>query len=188
MFFHGFTGRVLGLVTCCVVLSLYCGHLLAADLSASSEPAEVAIKYKAEGLPEFQLVDYEFELLECSALAAVHSLIDDNIGDDSGSEVRTALTKNYWIDVSHDYLSLAQEAGGEADLYQEVGIQMRGLVAKWHRLTETEVSADDWTGWYELTDRCDTWRPAKPAHSYYGNGREPIANQGQPTKVAMASE
>jgi len=136
MFFHGFTGRVLGLVTCCVVLSLHCDRLLAADVSASPESAEVATKYKAERLAEFHLADYEFELLECSALAAVHSLIDDNLGEDEGREVRNALAKKYWIDVSHDYLSLAREASGEADLYQEVGIQMRGLVAKctaWRR-------------------------------------------------------
>jgi hypothetical protein len=188
MFFYSFTGRVLGFVSCCVVLSLDCGGLLAADDSASPKYAEVAIKYKAEGLAGFRLAEYKDELLECSALAAVHTLIGDNIGEDEGSEVRKTLDKDYWIEVSHDYLSLAQEASGTENLVPEVGIQIRGLFAQWRRLTETEVTAEDWVGWYELTDQCDTWRPAKPTHSYYSKGRESIANKNPTSKVAMAAE
>ena len=188
MFFHSFTGRVLGLLSCCVVLSLHCERLLAADIAASPKYAEVATKYKAQGLTDFHLADYKDELLECSALAAVHTMIGDNIGEDEGSEARRALASDYWIEVSHDYLSLAEEASGAENLVQEVGIQIRGLFAEWRRLTETEVTADDWVGWYKLTDQCDTWRPAKPTHSYYSRGREPIAAENHATKVAMSSQ
>ncbi len=181
MFFQSFIGRALGLVICCAVL-------FAANVSASSKHAEVAVKYKAEGLAEFQLAEYKDELLECSALAAVHTMIGDNIGEDAGSEARMTLASDYWIEVSHDYLSLAEEASGAENLVQEVGIQIRGLFAEWRRLTETQVTADDWGGWYELTDQCDTWRPAKPAHAYYSRGRKSTATENHASKVAMRSD
>lgn len=186
MFFQLFTGRVLGLVGCCLFLSLGCDRLRAADVSAAPKYAEVGTRYKAQRVAEFQLAQYTDELLECSALAAVHTLIGDNIGDDAGSEVRKTLGTDYWIEVSHDYLSLAEEASGSADLVQEVGIQIRGLFAEWRRLTAGQVTADDWDGWYKLTDQCDTWRPAKPTHPYYTRGREPSANESPATKVAMS--
>ncbi|MSQ99152.1 MAG: hypothetical protein EXR85_07670 [Xanthomonadales bacterium] len=181
MYFQSFIGRALGLGICCAVL-------FAANASASSKYAEVAVKYKAKGLAEFQLAEYKDELLECSALAAVHTMIGDNIGEDEGSEARIALASDYWIEVSHDYLSLAEEASGAKNLVQEVGIQIRGLFAEWRRLTETQVTADDWGGWYKLTDQCDTWRPAKPTHAYYTRGREPTASESPAAKVAMSSK
>jgi hypothetical protein len=85
-------------------------------------------------------------------------------------------------------LSLAQEASGTENLVPEVGIQIRGLFAEWRRLTETDVTAEDWVGWYNRTDQCDTWRPANPTHSYYSRGREPATSQNHASKVAMASE
>lgn len=188
MFFQLFTGRVLGLVSCCLFLSLACDRLCAADVSAAPKYAEVASKYKAEGLADFHLAEYKDELLECSALAAVHTLIGDNIGEDAGSEVRKTLGKDYWMEVSHDYLSLAEDASGAENLVHEVGIQIRGLFAQWRRLTETEVTADDWGGWYQLTDRCDTWRPAKPTRPYYTRGRAPTTGESLATKVAMSTE
>jgi len=181
MFFQPFIGRVHGLAVCCAVL-------FATTVSASPHAAEVAVKYKAKGAAEFQLADYKDELLECSALAAVHTMIGDNIGDDEGSEARMALTLDYWIDVSHEYLALAEEASGTENLVPEVGIQIRGLFAEWRRLTESPVNADEWGSWYKLTDQCDTWRPAKPAHAYYGRGRESIVSENHASKVAMASE
>jgi hypothetical protein len=188
VFFQLFTGRVLGLVSCCLFLSLACDCLCAADVSAAPKYAEVGIQYKAQRVVEFQLAQYTDELLECSALAAVHTLIGDNIGEDEGSEVRRTLGKDYWIEVSHGYMSLAEEATGSENLVQEVGIQMRGLFAEWRRLTETEVTADDWGRWYQLTDRCDTWRPEKPTRSYYTRGREPTASGSPASKVAMSAE
>jgi hypothetical protein len=188
MFFQLFTGRVLGLVSCCLFLSLGCDRLRAADVSAAPKYAEVGTRYKAQRVAGFQLAQYTDELLECSALAAVHTLIGDNIGEDAGSEVRKTLGKDYWIEASHDYLSLAEQAAGAKDMVHEVGIQIRGLFAEWRRLTETEVSPDDWGRWYQLTDRCDTWRPAKPTRSYYTRGRQPTTSQNQVSKVAMASE
>jgi len=188
MIYHSIRGRVLGLVVCCVVLSSVGGGLLADEYPASSKYAEVAATFKAAGLTDFDLADYEDELVECSALAAVHTLIGDNIGEDEGTEVRKTLDKDYWIEASHDYLSLAQEASGEADLHKEFGIQVRGIFAEWRRLNDTVVSANSWAGWYDLTDRCDAWRPAKPTHAYYSKGRKSVADPGQATKVTMASE
>jgi hypothetical protein len=188
MFFQLFTGRVLGLVSCCLFLSLGCDRLCAADVSAAPKYAEVGTRYKAQRVEEFQLAQYTDELLECSALAAVHTLISDNIGEDAGSEVRKTLGNDYWIEVSHDYLALAEDASGAENLVQEVGIQIRGLFAQWRRLTETEASADDWGGWYQLTDRCDTWRPAKPTRPYYTRGRAPTASESPAAKVAMSTE
>jgi hypothetical protein len=188
MFFHFFTRRVLGIVSCCLFLSLTCDRLRAADGSAAPRYAEVGTQYKAQRVAEFHLAQYTDELLECSALAAVHTLIGDNIGEDAGSEVRKTLGNDYWIEVSHDYLALAEDASGAENLVQEVGIQIRGLFSQWRRLTETEVTADDWGGWYQLTDRCDTWRPAKPTRPYYNRGRAPIAGASPATKVAMSAE
>ena len=168
-------GRVFGLLVCCVVLTSVGERLLAADTPAASKPAEVATEHKAEGSAQFLLADYEQELIECSALAAIHMWIGDNIGEDSGSELRKTLAKDYWTEVSKEYLSLAREAGGEDDLYQEVGVRMRILAAEWRRLTETEFSADNWDGWYERVDRCDAWRPEQPTRAYYSKGRELIA-------------
>jgi len=188
MFFHSIAGRAFGLFTCCVVLSLCCDRELVAGVSKSSTSADVATKYKAQGSAEFRLTEHKDELLECSALAVVQTLIGDNLGDDAGSQVRDALARDYWIEVSHGYLALAEEASGDKDLIREVGIQIRGLVAEWQRLTETEVTDDDWGHWHKLSDLCDTWRPAKPEHAYFSKAKISVANQTPTTKMAMTSE
>lgn len=192
MFFHVFTGRVLGFFAC-VVLPFYCPLLGAAGASTSlkhaeAKNAEVAMKYKAEGLAEFRLANYQEELLECSALSAIHMWVGDNIGEDSGSEIRKTISEDYWLDISKDFLALAKEASGKEDLSQEVRVQIKGLAAEWRRLSEAEVSADEWVGWYDLIDRCDEWRPEKTARSYYSKGRETIADQNPGAKVALGSK
>jgi len=178
MYFHSFTGRVSGLLIF-AFLSLQCHGAGATGVSHSSKSAEVAIKYKSAGLAEFRLADYEGELVECSALAAIHMWIGDNIGQDAGSEVRRSISEDYWLDVSKDYLSLAKEASGREDLSQEFRKEVKGLTVEWRRLTETDAAASEWAGWYDLVDRCETWRPKKTRHSYYTRGRESVAGRPQ---------
>jgi hypothetical protein len=186
MFFQSFTGRALGL-SMCAFLSAYCPGLNAAG-SSSSARAEVGIKYKAADLPAFHLADFQEELLECSALAAIHMWIGDNIGTDPGSEVRKALDEDYWLEISKEYLSLAKQASGNADLSEEVSAEIKGLTVEWQRLTETNVSDTEWAGWYKLVDQCDTWRPEKTSRAYYSKGRDAIAAQGQAPNVAMGPQ
>jgi|GEM_PF-6847719 len=147
--------------------------------AASSRSAEVAAVYKAEGMPELQLASFENELLDCSALAAIHMWIGDNLGDNSGAEVRKKLNNDYWIDLSKGYLSLAQEASDEADLSQQLGVRMRALSAEFRDLTESQAEPESWANWYDLIDRCDTWRPEKPAHAFYNNGRSSVVDVKQ---------
>jgi len=168
MFFRSFTGRAFGISTC-VVLTLCCSQLHAGTASSFKHP-EVEIQYKAKGLTEFHLADYKEELLQCSALAAIHMWISDNIGQDSGSEVRRTIYEAYWLEISNEYLSLAKKASDNADLSQEVRAEIRNLTGEWRRLTETKVGAADWASWYELVDRCDTWRPEKATRAYFSNG------------------
>jgi hypothetical protein len=176
MFSQSVCGRSIGL-SIISVLFLSSGPLFAGGGAASSQSAEVAIEYKKTGLLEFQLADFEEELLECSGLAAVHMWISDNIGSDAGSGVRASISEDYWLDISHDYLSLAKQASGKEDMSKEVRVHIRGLTAEWYRLTETKVSPEDWSDWYELVDRCETWRPANSARSYYNKGRDVLAKQ-----------
>lgn len=187
MAFQSFTGRVLGF-SAVFLLSFHAAALHAAGSSASSRHAEVAIKYKKANLAEFRLADFEGELLQCSALAALHTWIGDNIGTDEGSEVRKALNEDYWLDISREYYSLAREASGDADLSQEIRAEIKSLTGEWRRLTETEVGASDWNVWYDLVDRCDTWRPETTTRSYYNKGRETLAEQVRAPEVAMKSE
>lgn len=147
--------------------------------AASSRSAEVAAVYKAEGITQLKIASYEDELLDCSALAAIHLWIGDNLGDDSGAEVRKKLNNDYWIDLSKGYLSLAQEASDEADLSQQLGVRMRALSAEFRELTESQAEPESWANWYDLIDRCDTWRPEKPTHAFYNNGRQSIVDSKQ---------
>jgi len=168
MFFRASTSRAFG-VSVCVVVCFCCSQLYAGTQS-SSRHSEVEIQYKAKGLTEFHLADYKDELLQCSALAAIHMWISDNIGADSGAEVRRAIYEDYWLEISNEYLSLAKKASGKPDLSQEVRTEIRNLTGEWRRLTETKVSAEDWRGWYDLVGRCDAWRPEKTARAYFSNG------------------
>jgi len=187
MFNHRISGRGLGLVTF-VALSFQCSVLMAGGTSASASHGQVAKEYKAEGLEEFQLADYEQELLECSALSAIHMWVGDNIGEDSGSEVRRALDEDYWLDVSRDYLSLAEEASGGADLSQQVGAEIKAVTIEWRRLTENTAGPEEWNGWFELVDRCETWRPKNASRSYYSKGRELAVNQHAGSRAAVDSK
>jgi hypothetical protein len=178
MYFRSFKGRVSGLLLF-IFLSLQCHGAGATSVSASSKSAEVAIKYKSAGLAEFRLADYEGELVECSALAAIHMWIGDNIGQDAGSEVRRSISEDYWLEISKDYLSLAKEASGRDDLSAEFRKEVKGLTVEWRRLTESDTSASEWANWYDLVDRCETWRPKNARRSYYTRGRESIAGRPQ---------
>ncbi len=182
MFFHSVNGRVLGLLAV-AALSFPCSRLDAADASVRTKPAEVAIKYKSAGLADFRLADYGTELLKCSALAAMHTWIGDNIGQDAGSEIRRAIGEDYWLEISKEYLALATEADGKSDLSAEFSTQIKGLTVEWRRLNETHVTAGDWDGWYDLVDRCEAWRPKNTIRSFHGNGRKSVAAQGQAPKV-----
>lgn len=184
MFFHLLNGRVFGLLAVSALI-FHCSGLDAADASVSSKPAEVAIKYKSEGLTEFRLVDYEEELIECSALAAMHTWIGDNIGQDEGSEVRKVIGEEYWLEISREYLSLAREAGGNSDLPQEFRKKIKGLTVEWRRLTEMPVNSGEWAGWYGLVDRCEGWRAEKTGRSFYNKGRKSMAAQNSAPKVAV---
>ena len=168
MCFRSFNGRAFGF-SVCVVLSFFCSQLSAGSASSSQLP-EVEIEYKAKGLTEFHLADYKQELLQCSALAAIHMWIGDNIGPDSGAEVRRTIYEKYWLEISREYLSLAKKASGNPDLSQEIRTEIRNLTGEWRRLTETKVNAEDWAGWYELVGRCDSWRPEKATRAYFSNG------------------
>lgn len=187
MFNQGSVSRVLG-VLALVSIMLNCPAVLAARDSSAPEYGEVAVEYKTAGLAEFNLADYEDELLQCSALSAIHMWLGDNIGDDSGSEVRRALDEDYWLEVSRSYLSLAEKASGGADLTREVGLEIKAVTAEWRRLTESGVSPEDWAGWYNLVDRCETWRPAQASRSYYTRGRELAANRKAGPALAAKSD
>ena len=184
MFFHLLNGRVFGFLVFSALV-FHCSGLEAAGASKSAKPAEVAVKYKSEGLTEFHLVDYEEELIECSALAAMHTWIGDNIGQDAGSEVRKAIGEDYWLEISRAYLSLAREAGGSSDLSLEFRKKIKGLTIEWRRLTEVPVNAGEWAGWYALVDRCESWRADKARRPFYNKGREPMAAQNSAPNVAV---
>jgi hypothetical protein len=147
----------------------------ASSASADSGKNEVASKFKTERVAQLNMAAYEDELLDCSALAGIHTWIGDNLGDGAGAEVRMALAEDYWISVSKRYLELAEQAGGEADLEQQLGPRMRELAAEFRDLTSSQSAEANWTDWYDLIDRCDSWRPAKPTHAFYNNGREATA-------------
>lgn len=188
MLLHSGTGRAFGLASCFVILSFTTASALAGDASASPGSEQVAAQFKAERMPGFLLADYAGELVDCSALAAIHTWMGDAIGEDEGFAVRQAIASDYWIEVSNGYLSLAQQSSGAADLQPVVGARMRELAADWRHLTESATGAGDWAAWYDLIDRCDAWRPEKPKHSFNGNGRKAVDQQGGKPRVAVASQ
>ena len=155
----------------------------------SSGNPEVAPIYKANRVAELNLVSYEDELIDCSALAGIHSWIGDNL-DDAGAEVRKALNGKYWIDVSKAYLALAQQAAGVPDLSKEMGVRMRALAVEYRDLTESptdsQVEAANWDHWYDLIDRCDSWRPESPSQAFFNNGRSTAPQVKKGTEVARA--
>ncbi len=155
--------------------------------AASTRSAEVASVYKAQHLDRLQLAVYQDELLECSALAAIHMWIGDNLGNDSGAEVRKKLNNDYWINVSKSYLSLAEQASGGSDLNPELGSQMKRMAAEYRDLTESQAEPEAWASWYDRIDRCDTWRPDRPAHAFYNNGRRPDVESGKSPKETSTS-
>ena len=169
-------GRVLGLFSCGVLFCIV-SSLAFAGGAGASQVDEVAIEYKANGVAEFRLADYQNELIECSALSAIHMWIGDNIGDDLGSEVRRTIAEDYWLETSKDYLALASQASGKQDLSAEFRTEIKSLAAEWRRLTQSDTAPEQWTGWYELVDRCDAWRPEKTVHSFYSRGKAPVVGQ-----------
>lgn len=188
MFSHPFTGRALGVAACFIFLSCTGEPALAAGAAASSGSTQVAVEYKAQKVPEFQLTDYQDELVECSALAAIHTWLGNPFEEAAGFEVRQALARDYWIEISNKYLSLARQASSEADVQKKVGARMRVLAAEWRRLTESHSVAPNWNGWYDLIDRCDSWRPVKPAYAFYSKGRKTADEQGAKANMAMSSQ
>ena len=187
MFIQSRVSRVLG-VLAIVAASVHCSSLLAAGKSTPAGQGEVSVEYKTDDPANFQLAEYEEELLECSALSAIHMWVGDNIGDDSGSEVRRALAEDYWLEVSRSYLSLAEKASGGADLTSEVGAEIKAVTAEWRRLTESDAGPEAWAEWYSLVDRCETWRPEQVSRSYYTRGRELAANSKSAPVLAAGSD
>jgi hypothetical protein len=125
MFLPSLNGRVSGCVRyslALLIVGTLVGTLTPAFCSAASTRSnEVSSAYKAERVDGFQLASYQDELLECSALAAIHMWIGDNLGDDSGAEIRKKLNDDYWINVSKGYLALAEEADGDVDRRGSLG-------------------------------------------------------------------
>jgi len=186
MIYQGISGRVLGLVSLSLAFGL--GSLVATDpLFAASKKDEVAVEHKTRDLAEFQLADYQQELLQCSALSAIHMWIGDNLGDDEGAQVRKTLDEDYWLETSKEYLALANLAAGEADLTAEVGQEIRNLAAEWRHLNEAQAAPEEWQEWYALIDRCDSWRPDPPSRSYFNNGHQSAAAGAKPVDLASGS-
>ncbi len=184
---HPISGRLACAAVGCFILSLAVEPLFDAGAWAAPKTGEVATKYKAGRSAGFRLEDYRDELIECSALAAIHTWMGDSIGDDEGHAVRQAIARDYWIEVSNAYLTLAESAASAPDLSREVGARMRTLAAEWRSLTESTGSAD-WTAWYNRVDRCDAWRPERPAHSFYSKGKPSPADGPGGAEVAMLAE
>jgi hypothetical protein len=187
MFYHIKLGQAFGRPGFSLILLISSVFTFTASAAASSDSQEVALEYKAKRTGQLELAAYEGELLDCSALAAIHMWIGDGLGDDSGAEVRKKLNSDYWIDLSKGYLALAEQAGGVQDLSEALGVRMRALSAEFRDLTESQPGPDNWTAWYDLVDRCDTWRPERPAHAFYNNGRKSTAIAVKAAEVAMGS-
>ena len=169
MEFISITGRVLGSALLTFALSFS-----PIPVAAASGNSEVSVENKRDDSPNFSLSDYEQDLLQCSALSAIHMWIEDSIGFDEGSEVRKAIGEDYWLKVSKEYLSLAEQASGGDDLSEEVGVEIRSLAAEWRRLTETEVSDSEWISWNNLIDNCESWRSDRTARSFNRKDLEPV--------------
>jgi len=172
--------------------ALACVFLLASATASnavgfsSTNNSEVSPKYKARKVGNLQLSIYKDELIDCSALAGIHTWLDDNLGNAAGSEVRKKLNGDYWVDISTAYLDLAQQASGTADLSAEMGARMRVLAAQFRDLTEAPAGTANWAEWYDLIDSCDSWRVDKPAQAFFNNGRTATAQSSQAAEVAKA--
>lgn len=79
-------------------------------------------------------------------------------------------------------LELAKQASGSSDLSAEIGARMRFLAAQYRDLTEAPSGTANWTEWYDLIDRRDSWRTDKPAQAFYNIGR------GASTQIKKAAE
>ncbi len=181
MFYQGVSGRFLGLVTI-TALSFGSTLLHIGPAFAASKRAEVAVEHKQEDIAHFQLAEFRTELLQCSALSAIHMWIGDNLADE-GAQIRQQLDEEYWLNTSKDYLALANQASGDPDLTEEVGAAMKILTAEWRHLIEDEATADEWQQWTELTMRCDSWRPDPPKRQYFNNIRQSAATSDSPGKA-----
>jgi hypothetical protein len=165
-----------------VFLAIFSGT---AEAFKSTSNSEVSPTYKARIVGDLHLGAYKDELIECSALAGIHTWIGDSLGD-SGAVVRTTLNRDYWTKTSKDYLSLAEQASGEPDLSQQTGVRMRVLAAQYRDLTESPEGTANWSGWYDLVDRCNSWRPDPPSRAFFDNGRKPVPGSGKAKEVARA--
>ncbi len=154
--------------------------LLLASVSGTVEAfkstgnSEVSVTYKSRIVGDLHLGAYKDELIECSALAGIHTWIGDGLGD-SGAGVRATLNRDYWTKTSKAYLQLAEQASGEPDLSQQTGVRMRALAAQYRELTESPAGTANWSGWHDLVDRCNSWRPNPPSRAFFDNGRKPAA-------------
>jgi len=185
MFYQGVSGRFLGLFVI-TALSVSDTLLLIGTAFAGTSQAEVAIEHKQDGLTNFQLAEFRTELLQCSALSAVHMWIGDNLAEE-GAQVRQQLDEEYWLNTSKDYLALANQANGGTDLTEAVGAEIRILTADWRHLTEEQATANEWREWYELTERCDSWRVDPPRRQYLNNpGQSAAANLSSPQKSVIS--
>ena len=180
MFYPRVSGRILGLFAITALSSG--GTLLHVSTAfAASKWAEVAVEHKQQDLANFQLAEFRTELLQCSALSAIHMWIGDGLSEE-GAQVRQQLDEEYWLNTSKDYLALANQASGGADLTQAVGAEMKVLTAEWRHLTEEQATADEWQEWLGLTERCDGWRPDPPRRQYLNNTGHSAAAKASPRK------
>ena len=151
----------------------------------SSSSSEVSLKFKARIVGDVQLGAYKDELIDCSALAGIHTWIGDSLNT-SGAEVRKALNSDYWVSVSNAYLSLAQQAANNPEVSKVVGARMRVLAAQYRELTESPADTTNWNSWYDLIDRCDSWRTEEPSRAFYSNGRKSPVQVNHSSEVARA--
>jgi len=185
MIYQGVYGRILGLFA--FTAMAFGSTLLHTGLVfAASAREEVAVEHKQDDQVNFQLAEFRTELLQCSALSAIHMWIGDNLADE-GAQVRQQLDEEYWLKTSKDYLALAGKASGQSDLTEEVGAEMKILTAEWRHLTEEAATADEWEEWFALTERCDTWRPDPPKRSYLKNSGQSTAASSSPSGLVSGS-
>lgn len=177
------SGNYIGRIALTFVLLMATATSAVAFTSSSS--SEVSLKYKARNVGDVRLGAYKAELIDCSALAGIHTWIGDDLNT-AGAEVRKALNSDYWVGVSNAYLSLAQQAANNPEVSKEVGARMRVLAAEYRELTESPAETANWNSWYDLIDRCDSWRTDKPSQAFFSNGRKSPVPVKQATEVARA--
>lgn len=157
-----------------------------AEAFKSTSNSEVSPTYKARHVGDLHLGAYKDELIECSALAGIHTWIGDNLDDASGAEIRKKINGDYWINTSKAYLSLAEQTSGIPDLSQEMGARMRALAVQFRDLTESPAGTANWSNWYDLIDRCDSWRVEKPKQAFFSNDRNATQQAKRAGDVAKA--